>query len=53
MVFSWAGCHSDDFSRTYPLSLMCYRSDRHEALLQGGVHLVFDLAKSLYEIPYG
>jgi hypothetical protein len=25
----------DDFSRAYPLSLMCYRSDRHEARFGG------------------
>jgi hypothetical protein len=42
----------NDFSRMHPLSLMCYRSDRHEALLWGGVHPVFDLVKSLCEIPY-
>jgi hypothetical protein len=43
----------DDFSRTHPLGLMCYRSDRHEALLWGGVHPVFDLVKGLCEISYG
>jgi hypothetical protein len=43
----------DDFSLTHPLSLTCYRSDRHEALLWGCVHPVFDLVKSLCEIPYG
>jgi hypothetical protein len=43
----------DDFSRTHPVSLTCYRSDRLEALLWGGVHPVFDLVKGLYEILYG
>jgi hypothetical protein len=43
----------DDFSRTHPLSLTCYRGDRHEALLWGSVHPIFDLVESLYEIPYG
>jgi hypothetical protein len=42
---------SDDFSCTHPLSLMCYRGDRHEALLWGSVHPVFNLVESLYEIP--
>jgi hypothetical protein len=27
----------DDFSRAHPLGLSCYRGDRHEALLWGGV----------------
>jgi hypothetical protein len=43
----------DDFSRVHPLSLTCYRSDRHKALLWGSVHPVFDLVESLCEIPYG
>jgi hypothetical protein len=43
----------DDFSRTHPLSLTCYRSDRHEALFWDGVHPIFDLVKSLCEILYG
>jgi hypothetical protein len=43
----------DDFSRTHPLSLTCYHSDRHEALVWGGVHPVFDLVKGLCKIPYG
>jgi hypothetical protein len=42
----------DDFTRTYPLSLTCYRRDRHEALFGGGVHLVGDLIECLCEIPY-
>jgi hypothetical protein len=43
----------DDFTRTHPLSLTCYRGDRHEALFGGRVHPVFDLIKCLCEIPYG
>jgi hypothetical protein len=43
----------DDFTRTHPLSLMCYRGDRHEALFGGRVHPTFDLIKFLCEIPYG
>jgi hypothetical protein len=30
----------DDSSCLYPLSLTCYRSDRHEALFGGSVHRV-------------
>jgi hypothetical protein len=43
----------DDFTRAHPLSLTCYRGDRHEALFGGGVHPVGDLIKGLYEVPYG
>jgi hypothetical protein len=43
----------DDFSRTHPLSLTCYRSDRHEALFGGSMHPAFDLVKRLCEFPYG
>jgi hypothetical protein len=43
----------DDFSRAHPLSLTCYRGDRHEALFGGSVHPVGDLVKSLCEVPYG
>jgi hypothetical protein len=43
----------DDFTRTHPLSLTCYRGDRHEALFGGCVHLVGDLVKGLCEVPYG
>jgi hypothetical protein len=39
----------DDFSRVYPLSLTCYRGDRHEALFGGGVHPVGDLIEGLCE----
>jgi hypothetical protein len=43
---------SDDFTRSYPLSLMCYRRDRHEALFGGSVHPVGDLIEGLCKIPY-
>jgi hypothetical protein len=43
----------DDFTRTHPLSLACYRGDRHEALFGDSVHLVGNLVKGLCEIPYG
>jgi hypothetical protein len=43
----------DDFSRAHPLSLTCYRSDRHEALFGGSMHPTFNLVKRLYEVPYG
>jgi hypothetical protein len=43
----------DDFSRAHPLSLTCYRGDRHEAMFWGCVHPSFDLVKGLCEIPYG
>jgi hypothetical protein len=43
----------DDFSRTHLLSLTCYHGDRHEALLWGSVHLVFDLVEGLREVPDG
>jgi hypothetical protein len=43
----------DDFSRAHPLGLTCYRSDIHEALLWGSVHLAFDLVESLREVPDG
>jgi hypothetical protein len=43
----------DDFSRAHPLSLTCYRGDRHEALLWGGVHPIFDLVESPCEMSYG
>jgi hypothetical protein len=43
----------DDFTRAHPLSVTCYRGDRHEALFGGGVHPVGDLVKGLYEVPYG
>jgi hypothetical protein len=43
----------DDFSRAHPLSLTCYRGDRHEALFRGSMHPSFDLVKRLCEVPYG
>jgi hypothetical protein len=43
----------DNFSRVHPLSLMCYRGDRHEALFRGSMHPAFDLVKCLCEVPYG
>jgi hypothetical protein len=43
----------DDFSRAHPLSLTCYRGDRHEALFRGIMHQSFDLVKCLCEVPYG
>jgi hypothetical protein len=49
-VFSELG---DDFSCVNPQSLMCYRGERHEALLGSGVHLVGDLIQSLGEVPDG
>jgi hypothetical protein len=42
----------DDFTRAYPVSLTCYRSDRHEALFRGSVHPAGDLIEGLCEIPY-
>jgi hypothetical protein len=42
----------DDFTRAYPLSLTCYRRDRHEALFRGSVHPVGDLIEGLCKIPY-
>jgi hypothetical protein len=43
----------DDFSRAHPLSLSCYRGDRHKALFWGSMHPVFDLVESLREVPDG
>jgi hypothetical protein len=43
----------DAFTRAHPLSLTCYRGDRHEKLFWGSVDSVFDLVKGLCEIPYG
>jgi hypothetical protein len=42
----------DDFTRTYPQRLTCYRSGRHEALFGGSVHPAGDLIQGLCEIPY-
>jgi hypothetical protein len=38
-------------SPTYPLSLMCCRSDRHEALFGCSVHPPGDLIEGFYKIP--
>jgi hypothetical protein len=43
----------DDFYRTHPLSLTCYRSDGHEALFRGSMHPAFNLVERLCEVPYG
>jgi hypothetical protein len=43
----------DDLSRAHSLSLTCYRSDRHEALLWGGVHPALDLVECFREVPDG
>jgi hypothetical protein len=43
----------DDFSRAHPLSLTCYRGDRHKALFRGSMHPAFDLVECLCEVPYG
>jgi hypothetical protein len=43
----------DDFSCVHPLSLTCYRSDRHEALFRSSMHPAFNLVKRLCEVPYG
>jgi hypothetical protein len=43
----------DDFTYAYPLRLMHYCGDRHEALFGGRVHSAGDLIESLCEIPDG
>jgi hypothetical protein len=43
----------DDFSRAHPLSMTCYRGDRHEALLGGTVHPAFNLIERLYDVSDG
>jgi hypothetical protein len=43
----------DDFTCADPLSLTCYRGDRHKALLESGVHSVGDLIQGLVEVPDG
>jgi hypothetical protein len=42
----------DDFTCVYPLSLTCYRRDRHEALFGGSVHPIGDLIEGLCKILY-
>jgi hypothetical protein len=43
----------DDLSRAHPLGLMCYRSDRHEALLWGSVYPALDLVECFSEVADG
>jgi hypothetical protein len=43
----------DDLSRAHPLSLTCYRSDRHEALLWGSVYPALDLVECFCEVADG
>jgi hypothetical protein len=43
----------DDFSRAHPLSLTCYRGDRHEALFRGSMHPTFNIVERLCEVLYG
>jgi hypothetical protein len=49
-IFSELG---DDFSSAYALSLTCDRSDRHEALLRGGVYSALDRLESFREVADG
>jgi hypothetical protein len=49
-VFSELG---NDFAHADPLSFMCYRGDRHEALFGSGVHPVGNLIQSLIEVADG
>jgi hypothetical protein len=43
----------DDLSCAHPLGLMCYRSDRHEALLWGSVYSALDLVERFSEVADG
>jgi hypothetical protein len=43
----------DDFTCTVPLGLPCYHSDRHEALLRGGVHPVGNLSRASLRFRIG
>jgi hypothetical protein len=43
----------DDLSCAHPLSLTCYRSDRHEALLWGSLYLALDLVECFCEVADG
>jgi hypothetical protein len=43
----------DDLSRAHPLSLTCYRSDRHEALFWGSVYLALDLVECFCKVADG
>jgi hypothetical protein len=49
-IFSELG---DDLSSAYALSLTCDCSDRHEALLRGGVYSALDCLKSFREVADG
>jgi hypothetical protein len=43
----------DDLSHVHPLGLTCYRGDRHEALLWGGVYPALDLVECFCEVADG
>jgi hypothetical protein len=43
----------DDFTCAHPLSLTCYRSDRHEALLWGSVYPTLDLVEGFCDVLDG
>jgi hypothetical protein len=43
----------DDLSRAHPLSLTCYHSDKHEALLRGSVYLALDLVDGFCKVADG
>jgi hypothetical protein len=49
-IFSELG---DDLSSAYALSLVCDRSDRHEALLRGSVHSALDRLESFRKVADG
>jgi hypothetical protein len=43
----------DDLPRVHPLGLTCYRGDRHEALLWGGVYPALDLVECFRKVADG
>jgi hypothetical protein len=43
----------DDLSHAHPLGLMCYRSDRHQALIWGSLYPALDLVESFREVADG
>jgi hypothetical protein len=43
----------DDLPRAHPLSLTCYCSDRHEALLWGSVYPALNLVECFSEVADG
>jgi hypothetical protein len=43
----------DDLPRAHPLSLTCYRNDRHEALLWGSVYPALDLVECFSKVADG